>query len=79
MSIRSSCNSEEPTEYPCAARNVNAMPPPMTRVSTFGASASMTPILSETLDPPSTTAYGRSGVSVSRVSTSTSPATSVPA
>ena len=32
----------------------------------------MTPSLSETFEPPSTTAYGRSGSSVSRRSTSTS-------
>ena len=32
------------------------MPPPMTNVSTLGAKASMTPSLSETFDPPRTTA-----------------------
>ena len=38
----------------------------------------MTPSLSETFEPPSTTAYGRSGESVSRRSTSISVATRVP-
>ena len=39
----------------------------------------MTPSLSETFDPPSTTVYGRSGFSVSRSSTSSSAAISRPA
>src|SRR5437763_1014178 len=37
------------------------MPPPMSSSSTRGASASITASLSETLEPPSTTTYGRSG------------------
>src|SRR3712207_7972169 len=39
--------------------------------STFGSRASITASLSDTFDPPSTTAYGRSGSPVSRRSTST--------
>ena len=38
----------------------------------------MTPSLSETFEPPSTTTYGRSGSTVSRLSTSISWATSPP-
>ena len=55
------------------------MPPPMTRLSALVARFSMTASLSDTLDPPSTTAYGRSVELVSCSSTSTSAATSVPA
>jgi hypothetical protein len=61
------------------ARKVKHMPPPTSSVSTLGSSASMTFSLSLTLLPPSTTAYGRSGSSVSRRSTATSAATSGPA
>ena len=50
------------------------MPPPMSSRSTLPSRLSMTPSLSETLEPPSTTTYGRSGSSVSRRSTSTSAA-----
>ena len=39
----------------------------------------MTPSLSETFEPPSTTVYGRSGDSVSRSSTSSSEAIRSPA
>ena len=55
------------------------MPPPMTRLSAFSASDSMTASLSDTLEPPSTTAYGRSVELVSCSSTVISEATSVPA
>ena len=55
------------------------MPPPTTNVSTFGASASMTASLSETLEPPSTTAYGEAGFSVSLASTCASAETRLPA
>ena len=55
------------------------MPPPMTRLSALVARFSMTASLSDTFDPPSTTAYGRSVELVSCSSTLTSAATSVPA
>ena len=55
------------------------MPPPMIRRSTLPRRLAMTPSLSETFAPPSTTAYGRRGSSVSCFSTSTSAATSPPA
>ena len=55
------------------------MPPPTSSRSTCCSRLSMTPSLSETLEPPSTTTYGRSGSSVSRRSTSTSAATRPPA
>ena len=45
------------------------MPPPMSSRSAVCSRLSITPSLSETLAPPSTTAYGRSGLSVSRLST----------
>ena len=71
--------ASSPTSWPCALRKVKHMPPPTSRLSTLGSSASMTASLSLTLEPPSTTAYGRSGSPVSRGSTSTSRATSSPA
>ena len=79
VSIISSCSSEVPTERPCAARNVKHMPPPMITLSALPARFSMTASLSDTLDPPRTTAYGRSVELVSCSSTLTSAATSVPA
>ena len=45
------------------------MPPPMSRRSAVWSRLSMTPSLSDTFAPPSTTAYGRSGSSVRRLST----------
>ena len=39
----------------------------------------MTPSLSETFDPPSTTTYGRAGSTVSRLRTATSAVTRSPA
>ena len=74
-----SSSSELPTETPCEARKVKHMPPPMTRLSAFVASDSMTASLSDTFEPPSTTAYGRSVELVSCSSTLISAATSVPA
>ena len=55
------------------------MPPPITMLSALVASDSMTPSLSDTFDPPSTTAYGRLVELVSCSSTRISSATSVPA
>ena len=55
------------------------MPPPMTMLSALVARFSMTASLSDTFEPPSTTAYGRSVEEVSCSSTSTSVATNVPA
>ena len=57
-----SCSSSEvPTSWPWALRKVKHIPPPMSSRSTVGSSASITASLSDTLDPPSTTTYGRSG------------------
>ena len=42
------------------------MPPPMSSLSALPSRLSITPSLSDTFEPPSTTAYGRSGDSVSR-------------
>ncbi len=79
VSSWSSSSRLEPTSWPCALRKVKHMPPPTSSVSTLGSSASITDSLSLTFEPPSTTAYGRSGSSVRRRSTSTSVATSGPA
>ena len=57
----SSSTSDLPTSRPRALRNVNDIPPPMTRMSTFSISASSTEIFDETLAPPTTAANGRSG------------------
>ena len=55
------------------------MPPPITMLSALVANCSITPSLSETLEPPRITAYGRFVESVSRSSTPTSSATNLPA
>ena len=56
VSIWSRSSSESPTPCPWAARNVKHIPPPTSSASTFGSSASITASLSETFEPPSTTA-----------------------
>ena len=48
---------------PCASRNVLAMPPPITMMSTLASRFLRTLILSETLAPPMIAANGRSGFS----------------
>src|SRR4051794_9441180 len=68
----SSWSSDRPTSWPWALRKVYAMPPPMSSRSTLPSRLAMTPSLSETFAPPSTTTYGRRGFSVSRLSTPTS-------
>ena len=68
----SASNSESPIGWPRAARNVKHMPPPMARPSTTRSSASITPILSLTLAPPSTATNGRFGCWRRPSSTSTS-------
>ena len=64
---------------PCAARNVNAIAPPMSSVSQRSSSASSTPSLSLTFTPPRIATNGRFGASSSPPSTSTSRASSRPA
>lgn len=54
--IWSSWSSELPTSWPWALRKVYAIPPPMRMRSARSSRWSMTPSLSETLAPPSTTA-----------------------
>ena len=71
-SIWSSCSSEAPTPRPLAARKVKAIPPPISSESTLGSSEVITPSLSDTLEPPRMTAYGRSGSTVSFFSTAVS-------
>jgi hypothetical protein len=82
VSTWSASSSESPTSSPRAARNVKHIPPPTSSRSTFGSSAEITPSLSETLLPPSTTTYGL-GMSPacpdSRDSTSSSRSSSAPA
>ena len=79
VSTWSGSNNESPTGKPCAPRNVKHMPPPMTSESTTPSKASITPILSLTLAPPSTATNGRLGWSRRPSSTSTSLASSRPA
>ena len=55
------------------------MPPPTSRRLTRGSSAPMTSSLSETFEPPRTTVYGFSGLTVRRSSTSSSCSISKPA
>ena len=61
-SILSSSTSEEPVLRPRALRKVKTMPPPMTSLSHLDISESMTPILDETLEPPTMAAKGRLGL-----------------
>src|SRR5215207_2461305 len=78
----SASSSESPTSKPRAARKVKHIPPPTSSRSTFGSSAEITPSLSETLLPPSTTTYGlgRSPARpVSRDSTASSSSSRSPA
>jgi len=46
---------------PRARKNVYAIAPPIRKVLAFSMSALMTPILSETFDPPKITTKGRAG------------------
>mmetsp|Transcript_58268 Transcript_58268/g.138685 ORF Transcript_58268/g.138685 Transcript_58268/m.138685 type:complete len:235 (-) Transcript_58268:765-1469(-) len=62
-STLSSSTSEDPTLSPRALRNVNTMPPPMMILSHLPISESITPILEETLEPPTMAAKGRLGSS----------------
>mmetsp|Transcript_1111 Transcript_1111/g.2263 ORF Transcript_1111/g.2263 Transcript_1111/m.2263 type:complete len:218 (+) Transcript_1111:328-981(+) len=57
----SSSTSDEPVSRPRALRKVKTMPPPMMILSTFSIRDSMTPILEETLEPPTIAANGRFG------------------
>jgi hypothetical protein len=59
--MRSGSISEPPVGSPRAAMNVYDMAPPIARTSAWGARASNTASLSETLAPPSTTTSGRAG------------------
>src|SRR5699024_10389888 len=56
VSSISDSSNEPPTSLPRAARNVKHIPPPTSNRSTFGNNASITASLSETFEPPSTTA-----------------------
>mmetsp|Transcript_4594 Transcript_4594/g.11198 ORF Transcript_4594/g.11198 Transcript_4594/m.11198 type:complete len:250 (+) Transcript_4594:146-895(+) len=60
-SILSSSTREEPVGRPRAARKVKTMPPPMMSLSHLARRDSMTPILEETLEPPTMAAKGRTG------------------
>ena len=62
---RSGSRSDFPTSIPCAARNVLAMPPPMTNASTRASKCSNTPTLSATLAPPIAHTNGCTGSTVS--------------
>ena len=54
-SMRSISSSESPTSKPWAFRKVNAIPPPISNLSTLLIRLLITPNLSLTFDPPSTT------------------------
>ena len=54
-----------PIGMPCAFQNVFAIAPPIKIVSAFSISALITPILSETFDPPRMTTNGLAGLSSS--------------
>ena len=54
----SSSTKESPTSYPRAFQNVNIIAPPIRKRSAFFIKFSMTPILSDTLAPPSMTTNG---------------------
>ena len=68
-----------PIALPWASRNVLAMPPPRTSMSTLVSRWSMTLILSLTLAPPRIAANGRSGASSSLESIASSRSISSPA
>ena len=55
---------EPPTSKPLALKNVYAIPPPRSNVSTLSSKASITPILSETFAPPIIAINGLSGLSI---------------
>jgi len=58
----SSSTREEPVERPRAFRKVKTIPPPMMTLSHFAIRDSITPILEDTLDPPTMAAKGRTGL-----------------
>ena len=62
-SILSGSQRDLPTPRPLAASNVWAMPPPMMIVSTLSMRFEITPILSETFEPPIIATNGRAGFS----------------
>ena len=79
---KSACSasySDVPIVPPRTDRNVKAMPPPIRIVSALSSMCSITPILSETFAPPSTSTYGFSGADLTRSSASTSRAIKKPA
>ena len=63
VEARSCSHSDLPTSVPRAARKVLAMPPPMTRASTFCTRLVSRSILVETLAPPTIAITGRAGLS----------------
>ena len=76
---RSGSRSDVPTSIPCAARNVLAMPPPITNASTRARRFSNTPTLSATFAPPIAHTNGFTGFTVSLVSAASSASMSKPA
>src|SRR5665213_155308 len=76
---RSGSRSDVPTPIPCAARNVFAIPPPITNASTFASRCSNTPTLSATFAPPIAHTKGWTGRSVRRASASSSASINKPA
>ena len=70
--ILSSSSKERPILCPCAARKVNAIPPPIQIVAAFSRRCSTTPILSETFAPPRRITKGGAGESLTLESIDTS-------
>ena len=61
-SILSNSQIEFPTPYPCALKNVYAIPPPINNTSTLFNKLSITPILSDTFFPPNIATNGLTGL-----------------
>src|SRR5699024_8258985 len=60
--MRSVSTRLDPMLWPSAARKVKTIPPPMRRLSARSMRLSITPSLSETLEPPRTTVNGGGGI-----------------
>ena len=78
-STRSGSYSEAPTSCPAAAMKVLAMPPPAMSRSTRSESASSTPSLVDTFEPPTIATSGRAGRASAVPSASSSAASRGPA
>jgi hypothetical protein len=78
-STLSSSYSESPIAFPSALKKLKHIAPPIRIWSATSRKRSITPTLSETFAPPSTTQSGRAGSSTTFVSSVTSRSSSRPA